>query len=184
MLLTNKLNSKSTEFHAVHVHGGQRSFKELWAVSGVTPYNTLVLFTSREFVVCTYTVYIHQSPSQRPSPLRPRDHTSSEQEDTITPEDREDFMQRYTSFLESKGTPLSRPAMVGQKELDLHRLYKMVNEIGGMDRVTQEMKWRSIYLRLGMPPTTTASYAISRAYKKWVTYLSTFCTIIHYNYDD
>lgn len=103
---------------------------------------------------------------QRTSPIGPQDHAPSEQEDAIPPQDRELFTQRYTSFLESRGTPQSRSAMLGQKELDLCRLYKMVTEIGGMDRVTQEMKWQSIHLRLGMPSLANASYAINRAYKR------------------
>ena len=75
-------------------------------------------------------------------------------------------MRRYNGFMESRGTPVSRPAMMGQKDLDLYRLYKLVNEKGGMDRVTQEMKWRSIHLQLGMPTIANASHAISRAYKR------------------
>lgn len=103
---------------------------------------------------------------QRPSPHRAQDHAQLDQEDPILPEDREVFTQRYTSFLESRGTPYPQSAIVGQKELDLCRLYKMVTDIGGMDRVTQEMKWQSIHLRLGLPSHTNASFTINRAYRK------------------
>ena len=59
-----------------------------------------------------------------------------------------------------------RQPMLGQKDLNLWKLYELVKENGGMERVTQELKWRSLYLQLGMPPMPNASYQIKQAYKK------------------
>ena len=33
------------------------------------------------------------------------------------------------------GTPISRPPVLGNQDLDLHRLYKIVQEHGGMEKV-------------------------------------------------
>lgn len=37
-----------------------------------------------------------------------------------------------------------------------------------MERVTQEMKWRSLYLQLGMTLSTNASHALKQAYRRQV----------------
>ena len=58
------------------------------------------------------------------------------------------------------------PPTIVQQELNLFQLYRLVKAIGGMDRVTQEMKWRSLYLQLGLPLNSSASYALRQAYRK------------------
>jgi len=94
---------------------------------------------------------------------------SSDKEDPHTQEsltaEKEAFTVKYNSFMESKGTAVSQPSL-GGKDLDLYKLYKLVCENGGMERVTQEMKWRSIHLQLGLTPIANASHIISRAYKR------------------
>ena len=80
----------------------------------------------------------------------------------------EEFNKKLKKFHESKGTPMVRRPTLGQKDLNLFKLYKLVKENGGMEKVTQELKWRSLYLQMGMPSMTNASYAIKQAYKKWV----------------
>ena len=58
-----------------------------------------------------------------------------------------------------------KPSLVG-KDLDLFKLYNLVKENGGMDKVTQELKWRSLYLQMGMPQFSNSSHLIKQAYKK------------------
>ena len=78
----------------------------------------------------------------------------------------EEFHEKLRKFHESKGNQVHRRPTLGQKDLNLFKLYKLVKENGGMDKVTQELKWRSLYLQMGMPSTSNASYAIKQAYKK------------------
>lgn len=61
---------------------------------------------------------------------------------------------------------MQRPAVIGQHNLNLLLLYRLVKANGGMDRVTQEMKWRSIYLQLGLPLSPSASLALRQAYRR------------------
>ena len=88
-----------------------------------------------------------------------------EDSDEVTAEI-EEFNEKLKKLHESKGTPIVRRPTLGQKDLNLFKLYKLVKENGGMDKVTQELKWRSLYLQMGMPSMTNASYAIKQAYKK------------------
>ena len=78
----------------------------------------------------------------------------------------EEFNERLKKFHESKGSQIVRRPTIGQKDLNLYKLYKLVKDNGGMEKVTQELKWRSLYLQMGMPNATNASYAIKQAYKK------------------
>jgi Ras-related protein Rab-1A len=76
------------------------------------------------------------------------------------------FMDKLRKYHENRGTPLNRTPILAQKDLDLYRLYHLVQESGGMESVTREMKWRSIYLQLGIPLSTNASHALKQAYRK------------------
>ncbi len=79
----------------------------------------------------------------------------------------EDFEMRLREFHKSRGSPVMRPPLIGQHPINLCHMYRLVLANGGMDRVTQEMKWRSLYLQLNLPPNnTSASYAIRQTYKK------------------
>lgn len=91
------------------------------------------------------------------------EHQRKGEEDSVMSKD---FQLRLKKFHETRGTPIIRQPTVGQRELDLFQLYQRVVDIGGMDRVTQEMKWRSVHLQLGLPPSTAASHNLRQAYRK------------------
>ena len=101
------------------------------------------------------------------------DGATSEDDEQQSKEETEESKQfdlRLRQLHESRGTPLIRQPTIGQRELNLFKLYRLVMANGGMDRVTQEMKWRSVSLQLGMPSTSPASSALRQAYKKLVLY--------------
>lgn len=64
------------------------------------------------------------------------------------------------------GTVVNKKPTLAGKDLDLYRLYYLVKENGGMDRVTQELKWRSLYLQMGIPQFSNSSHLIKQAFKK------------------
>lgn len=66
------------------------------------------------------------------------------------------------------GISLPQQPLIAHQELDLFKLYRLVRDNGGMERVTQEFKWRSLYLQLGLPPATNSSHMIKQAYKRYV----------------
>ena len=77
------------------------------------------------------------------------------------------FLTWYCQHVTIVGISLTHRPSLAQRDLDLYKLYKLVRENGGMDKVSQELKWRSLYLQLGMPMLTNSSYMIKQAYKKW-----------------
>lgn len=76
------------------------------------------------------------------------------------------FESQLQQFHEARGTPILRQPAVGPHDLNLFQLYRLVKANGGMDRVTTEMKWRSLYLQLGLPSIPSPSPALRQAYRK------------------
>ena len=70
------------------------------------------------------------------------------------------------SLISSGVTYTNRPSLA-QRDLNLYKLYRLVRDNGGMEKVSQELKWRSLYMQLGLPPLANSSYMIKQAYKKW-----------------
>ena len=68
--------------------------------------------------------------------------------------------------LSLSGVSLPHRPSLAQRDLNLHKLYKLVRDNGGMEKVSQELKWRSLYMQLGLPPLANSSYMIKQAYKK------------------
>ena len=64
------------------------------------------------------------------------------------------------------GTPINKAPSLGGRDLNLYRLFKVVQNLGGYNRVTNQVKWRQVYSRMGLPPTNTAANQIKAAYKK------------------
>ena len=76
------------------------------------------------------------------------------------------FDVRFQQFHTSRGTVPQPHPTIGSHDLKLFQLYRLVRANGGMDKVTQEMKWRSLYLQLGLPSNSSASQALRQAYRK------------------
>ena len=70
--------------------------------------------------------------------------------------------------LSVSGISLPHHPSLAQRDLNLCKLYKLVRDNGGMEKVSQELKWRSLYMQLGLPPLANSSYMIKQAYKKLV----------------
>ena len=64
------------------------------------------------------------------------------------------------------GAAVTQNPSLGQRDIDLYKLYRLVRDNGGMEKVSQEFKWRSLYLQLGMPPLANSSYMIKQVYRK------------------
>lgn len=68
---------------------------------------------------------------EAPSPSTPKVEETPEQDD----EEREKFLTVLKQFHLDRGTPMTRPPVLSQKTLDLYRLYQLVQEYGGMEKV-------------------------------------------------
>ncbi|KAG8522422.1 AT-rich interactive domain-containing protein 1B [Galemys pyrenaicus] len=81
------------------------------------------------------------------------------------------WVDRYLTFMEERGSPVSSLPAVGKKPLDLFRLYVCVKEIGGLAQVNKNKKWRELATSLNVG---TSSSAASSLKKQYIQYLFAF----------
>ncbi|PNI35492.1 ARID1B isoform 18, partial [Pan troglodytes] len=81
------------------------------------------------------------------------------------------WVDRYLTFMEERGSPVSSLPAVGKKPLDLFRLYVCVKEIGGLAQVNKNKKWRELATNLNVG---TSSSAASSLKKQYIQYLFAF----------
>ena len=87
--------------------------------------------------------------AETPSPSSsPKVEDVSDQDE----EEREKFLTVLKQFHLDRGTPMTRPPVLSQKTLDLYRLYQLVQEYGGMEKVSNVCKLSlvSSYSQLSM----------------------------------
>jgi len=80
---------------------------------------------------------------------------------------REDFIKDLYSFMNKMGRPITRVPFLGFQELDLYNLFHIVMKYGGMDKVSKNQAWKTVYQELGLSTmSTSASYNTRTNYKK------------------
>ncbi|XP_049596516.1 AT-rich interactive domain-containing protein 1B isoform X2 [Syngnathus scovelli] len=74
------------------------------------------------------------------------------------------WVERYLSFMEERGTPVSQLPIVGKKPLDLWKLYIAVREIGGLAMVNKNKKWRELSNTLSVGTSTSSASSLKKHY--------------------
>uniref|UniRef100_A0A669QN87 AT-rich interaction domain 4A n=1 Tax=Phasianus colchicus TaxID=9054 RepID=A0A669QN87_PHACC len=57
-------------------------------------------------------------------------------EEELDPEERDNFLQQLYKFMEDRGTPINKPPVLGYKDLNLFKLFRLVYQQGGCDNVS------------------------------------------------
>ncbi|XP_051278681.1 AT-rich interactive domain-containing protein 5A [Dicentrarchus labrax] len=79
------------------------------------------------------------------------------------------FVSSLHSFMKDRGTPIERIPHLGFKQINLWRIYKAVEKLGGYDSVTARRLWKKVYDELGgSPGSTSAATCTRRHYEKLV----------------
>ncbi|KAM4577417.1 AT-rich interactive domain-containing protein 5A [Odontesthes bonariensis] len=79
------------------------------------------------------------------------------------------FVSSLHSFMKDKGTPIERIPHLGFKQINLWKIYKAVDKLGGYDSVTARRLWKKVYDELGgSPGSTSAATCTRRHYEKLV----------------
>lgn len=109
------------------------------------------------------------------------DTESSDDEPT---EEKDHFVAQLYKFMDDRGTPLNKIPSIINKDVDLYRLFRAAQKLGGYNRVTSQNQWKSIALRLGYTQATQAIInLVKQAYKKYLLSFEDFnrklgCTMI------
>uniref|UniRef100_A0A8C5I132 AT-rich interactive domain-containing protein 5A-like n=2 Tax=Gouania willdenowi TaxID=441366 RepID=A0A8C5I132_GOUWI len=79
------------------------------------------------------------------------------------------FVSSLHSFMKDKGTPIERIPHLGFKQINLWKIYKVVDKLGGYDSVTARRLWKKVYDELGgSPGSTSAATCTRRHYERLV----------------
>ncbi|XP_070590102.1 AT-rich interactive domain-containing protein 4B isoform X2 [Erythrolamprus reginae] len=108
-----------------------------------------------------------------------KDDNSSEEEEEIEPfpEDRENFLQQLYKFMEDRGTPINKRPVLGYRNLNLFKLFRLVHKLGGFDNIESGAVWKQVYQDLGIPVLNSAAgYNVKCAYKKYLYGFEEYCT--------
>uniref|UniRef100_A0A674F7E4 AT-rich interactive domain-containing protein 4A n=1 Tax=Salmo trutta TaxID=8032 RepID=A0A674F7E4_SALTR len=107
------------------------------------------------------------------------DEEEEEKEDTndeADPEERDHFLQQLYKFMEDRGTPINKPPVLGYKDLNLFKLFRLVYHQGGCDKIESGSVWKQIYIDLGIPVlNSAASYNVKTAYRKYLYGFEEYC---------
>nr|NP_610216.1 brahma associated protein 170kD [Drosophila melanogaster]AAF57363.1 brahma associated protein 170kD [Drosophila melanogaster]AGW52162.1 FI23954p1 [Drosophila melanogaster] len=68
-----------------------------------------------------------------------------EKVEEMPPSPPEEFWRDLQQFHERRGTPLTQPARISGKHVDLYKLYNEVTERGGFNKVTMRDEWDEVY---------------------------------------
>ncbi|XP_043103288.1 AT-rich interactive domain-containing protein 5A isoform X2 [Puntigrus tetrazona] len=79
------------------------------------------------------------------------------------------FVANLYCFMKERGTPIERIPHLGFKQINLWKIYKAVETLGGYDAVTARRLWKNVYDELGgSPGSTSAATCTRRHYERLV----------------
>uniref|UniRef100_A0A3B4ZEB8 AT-rich interaction domain 4A n=1 Tax=Stegastes partitus TaxID=144197 RepID=A0A3B4ZEB8_9TELE len=97
-------------------------------------------------------------------------------EEELDPEERDHFLQQLYKFMEDRGTPINKPPVLGYKDLNLFKLFRLVYHLGGCHKIESGTVWKQVYMDLGIPVlNSAASYNVKTAYKKYLYGFEEYC---------
>ncbi|XP_052041657.1 AT-rich interactive domain-containing protein 4A [Apodemus sylvaticus] len=97
-------------------------------------------------------------------------------EEELDPEERDNFLQQLYKFMEDRGTPINKPPVLGYKDLNLFKLFRLVYHQGGCGNIDSGAVWKQIYMDLGIPIlNSAASYNVKTAYRKYLYGFEEYC---------
>ncbi|XP_015672408.2 AT-rich interactive domain-containing protein 4B [Protobothrops mucrosquamatus] len=108
-----------------------------------------------------------------------KEDNSSEEEEEIEPfpEERDNFLQQLYKFMEDRGTPINKRPVLGYRNLNLFKLFRLVHKLGGFDNIESGAVWKQVYQDLGIPVLNSAAgYNVKCAYKKYLYGFEEYCT--------
>ncbi|XP_055969624.1 AT-rich interactive domain-containing protein 4B isoform X4 [Sorex fumeus] len=104
------------------------------------------------------------------------DNNEEEEEIEPFPEERESFLQQLYKFMEDRGTPINKRPVLGYRNLNLFKLFRLVHKLGGFDNIESGAVWKQVYQDLGIPVLNSAAgYNVKCAYKKYLYGFEEYC---------
>lgn len=74
------------------------------------------------------------------------------------------------------GTPINKRPVLGYRNLNLFKLFRLVHKLGGFDNIESGAVWKQVYQDLGIPVLNSAAgYNVKCAYKKYLYGFEEYC---------
>uniref|UniRef100_A0A9J8CFD1 AT-rich interactive domain 5A n=1 Tax=Cyprinus carpio carpio TaxID=630221 RepID=A0A9J8CFD1_CYPCA len=112
------------------------------------------------------------SPNQTNREMENMVSTNSSEEGSRTEKSESEertFVTNLYCFMKERGTPIERIPHLGFKQINLWKIYKAVETLGGYDAVTVRRLWKNVYDELGgSPGSTSAATCTRRHYERLV----------------
>ncbi|XP_014243537.1 AT-rich interactive domain-containing protein 4B isoform X2 [Cimex lectularius] len=113
------------------------------------------------------------------------DHGDCESSDDEPREEKDHFVAQLYKFMDDSGTPINKGPTIGAKDVDLYRLFKVVQNLGGYNRVTNTNNWKTISHKMGFGHNPVTVSLVKQSYKKFLYSFEEFyrklgCTMINH----
>lgn len=108
----------------------------------------------------------------------------SDSSDDEPREEKDHFVAQLYKYMDDRGTPLNKGPQISNRDIDLYRLFRAAQKLGGYNRVTSQNQWKAIAMRLGFSPATNSiTNLVKQAYKKFLQPFEDFnrklgCTMV------
>uniref|UniRef100_A0A7M4FFE7 AT-rich interaction domain 4B n=1 Tax=Crocodylus porosus TaxID=8502 RepID=A0A7M4FFE7_CROPO len=78
---------------------------------------------------------------------------------------------------DNSSTPINKRPVLGYRNLNLFKLFRLVHKLGGFDNIESGAVWKQVYQDLGIPVLNSAAgYNVKCAYKKYLYGFEEYCT--------
>uniref|UniRef100_A0A8C5XAF0 AT-rich interaction domain 4B n=1 Tax=Malurus cyaneus samueli TaxID=2593467 RepID=A0A8C5XAF0_9PASS len=162
-----------------------RSFKDVLTKAGSsTAFDQALEFRKNRTVPSNWKTELKEDSSsseaeEEEEDEKEKEDNSSEEEEEIEPfpEERENFLQQLYKFMEDRGTPINKRPVLGYRNLNLFKLFRLVHKLGGFDNIESGAVWKQVYQDLGIPVLNSAAgYNVKCAYRKYLYGFEEYCT--------
>ena len=92
--------------------------------------------------------------------------SDADSSDEETREEKDHFVAQLYKFMDDNGTPINKGPTINSRDLDLYRLFKIVNKMGGFNRVTNQNGWKAVTQKLILNSPSNSTNHVKQAYKK------------------
>ena len=105
-------------------------------------------------------------------------------EEEESPEEKDHLVAELYKHMEDRGSPIDKTPSIDGKDIDLFRLYKIVDKLGGHARVSNKNLWRQVAGKLGFF-STWGTNQVRVHYKRYLQSFEEFnrtlgCTMVNY----
>ncbi|UJR21352.1 hypothetical protein I4U23_024445 [Adineta vaga] len=96
--------------------------------------------------------------------------TDVDDSDEETTKEKDSFVAQLFAFMDDRGTPINSISKVHNYDIDLHRLFKIVRQYGGYNKVMKNDLWGKVYIKMGLPDESSPknNRLIENAYRKYL----------------